>query len=68
VKVSEVTYRRFKGTSASEKAINLNCSPSGCFKMKFTLSQNQLNKTMPFARMLLMGLLDTPFQKYLVYK
>ncbi|XP_027906256.1 probable polygalacturonase At3g15720 [Vigna unguiculata] len=30
VRVSEVIYRGFIGTSASEKAINLNCSPSGC--------------------------------------
>ncbi|XP_047181515.1 probable polygalacturonase At3g15720 [Vigna umbellata] len=37
VRVSEVTYRGFNGTSASEKAINLNCSPSGCFNI--TLDQ-----------------------------
>ncbi|CAJ1948708.1 unnamed protein product [Sphenostylis stenocarpa] len=30
VKVSEVSYRGFNGTSASDKAINVNCSPSGC--------------------------------------
>jgi len=35
----------------------------------FTLFlQNQPNKTMPSARMLLMWRLKTPFQKYLVYK
>ncbi|KAK7382786.1 hypothetical protein VNO80_01855 [Phaseolus coccineus] len=37
VKVSEVTYSGFNGTSASDKAINLNCSPSGCFNI--TLDQ-----------------------------
>ncbi|KOM58511.1 hypothetical protein LR48_Vigan11g154500 [Vigna angularis] len=37
VRVSEVTYRGFNGTSASEKAINLNCSPSGCFNITLDL-------------------------------
>ncbi|XP_061371826.1 probable polygalacturonase At3g15720 [Gastrolobium bilobum] len=33
VKVSEVTYRGFEGTSADEQAINLNCSSLGCFNL-----------------------------------
>ncbi|ESW06321.1 hypothetical protein PHAVU_010G038100 [Phaseolus vulgaris] len=41
VKVSEVTFRGFKGTSASAKAINLNCSPSG----SFAFCKNMVNGT-----------------------
>ncbi|KAL5134249.1 putative polygalacturonase [Glycine soja] len=33
VQVSEVTYRGFQGTSANDKAINLDCGPSGCFNI-----------------------------------
>jgi len=29
--VSDVTFRGFSGTAAKQKAITLNCCPSGCF-------------------------------------
>ncbi|KAL2319400.1 hypothetical protein Fmac_028369 [Flemingia macrophylla] len=35
VMVSEVTYRGFVGTSASDNAINLKCSTLGCFSVTF---------------------------------
>ncbi|TKY68794.1 polygalacturonase protein [Spatholobus suberectus] len=33
VEVSNVTYRGFQGTSADDKAINLDCCSSGCFNI-----------------------------------
>ncbi|KAK7405645.1 hypothetical protein VNO78_07207 [Psophocarpus tetragonolobus] len=33
VKVSEVTFRGFKGTCTHKYAINLNCGPTGCFNI-----------------------------------
>ncbi|XP_020207978.1 probable polygalacturonase At3g15720 [Cajanus cajan] len=35
VMVSEVTYRGFRGTSASDKAIDITCSTLGCFGITF---------------------------------
>ncbi|KAK7287270.1 hypothetical protein RIF29_00468 [Crotalaria pallida] len=33
VRVSDVTYRGFHGTSANDNAINLDCSSTGCFNL-----------------------------------
>jgi polygalacturonase/galacturan 1,4-alpha-galacturonidase len=43
VSVSDVTYRGFTGTSASDVAIALKCSPSGCFGLLF--DQNNIVST-----------------------
>ncbi|TKY68796.1 polygalacturonase protein [Spatholobus suberectus] len=45
VKVSEVTYRGFDGTSADGKAIDLKCSTSGCFNI--TLDQIHIVASQP---------------------
>ncbi|CAL0324375.1 unnamed protein product [Lupinus luteus] len=34
LEISDVTFKGFKGTSADEKAITLNCSSNGCFNIK----------------------------------
>jgi hypothetical protein len=45
VLVSDVTYRGFTGTSTSDVAIDLKCSPSGCFGLQF--DQNNIVSTQP---------------------
>ncbi|ESW06319.1 hypothetical protein PHAVU_010G037900 [Phaseolus vulgaris] len=59
VKVSEVIYRGFKGTSASAKAINLNCSPSGCFNITldqiYTVHSKSIKKAYAFCKNIVNG-------------